>query len=91
MSEVVGIELSPTPESTLADMIEIGLIKHITRLEEIGVSASREFSLEKNLRKMKSEWVDVCFELIPYRYNVTSVLSSHFKLWLVREWMVSHL
>lgn len=66
ISEAVGIPLSPTPESTLSDMIEVGLIKHIAKLEEIGVSATREFSLENNLRKMKAEWVDICFELVPY-------------------------
>lgn len=67
MSEAVGITIAPTPESTLSDMIDLGLTKHITKLEEIGVTASREFALEQSLRKMKQEWLEICFELVPYR------------------------
>ena len=48
-------------------MIDLGLLKLIPRLEEISVSASREFSLEKNLAKMKLEWVDILFELGTFR------------------------
>lgn len=76
MSEAVGITISPTPESTLSDMIELGLTKHITKLEEIGVTASREFALEQSLRKMKQEWVDINFELVPYRCSSTLALYS---------------
>ncbi|XP_054256854.1 dynein axonemal heavy chain 3 [Macrosteles quadrilineatus] len=76
MSEAVGITISPTPESTLSDMIELGLTKHIAKLEEIGVTASREFALEQSLRKMKLEWVDICFELVPYRETGVSILSA---------------
>lgn len=76
MSEAVGITISPTPESTLSDMIELGLTKHITKLEEIGVTASREFALEQSLRKMKQEWVDINFELVPYRCSSTVTLYS---------------
>lgn len=53
--------------STLNDMIEAGLPKFTPQLEEISVSATKEYALEKNLRKMKEEWVDVMFECIPYR------------------------
>lgn len=79
MSEAVGIAISPTPESTLSDMIELGLTKHIAKLEEIGVTASREFALEQSLRKMKQEWVDICFELVPYRSVNQSIVSLQQK------------
>ncbi|KAG8302480.1 Dynein heavy chain 3, axonemal [Homalodisca vitripennis] len=72
----LGITILPTPESTLSDMIELGLTKHITKLEEIGVTASREFALEQSLRKMKQEWIDICFELIPYRETGVAILSA---------------
>jgi dynein heavy chain len=40
------------------------------RLEDIGASAAKEFSLEKALERMKFEWKDMAFELIPYRETV---------------------
>ncbi|XP_075210784.1 dynein heavy chain 3, axonemal [Lycorma delicatula] len=76
ISDTIGIKIAPTNQSTLSDMIEIGLPKHISKLEEIGVTASREYTLEKNLKKMKSDWVDVCFELLPYRETGVSILSA---------------
>ena len=40
------------------------------RLEEIGASASKEYSLEKAMDKMKTEWKDMCFNFIAYRDTV---------------------
>lgn len=40
------------------------------RLEEIGGAASKEYSLEKAMEKMKEEWSDVYFEFTPYRDTV---------------------
>ena len=41
------------------------------RLEEIGASASKEYSLEKALEKMKTEWKDTLFTFVPYRESVS--------------------
>ena len=43
------------------------------RLEEIGAAAAKEHSLEKALKKMKSEWQDLCFEMVPYRDTVSPI------------------
>lgn len=67
ISEIVGVPLFITEDSTLNDMIEAGLPKFTAQLEEIGAAATKEYALEKNLAKMKEEWVDVCFECVPYR------------------------
>lgn len=67
MSEIVGVPLEPTPETTLSDMIEKGLSKYTSQLEDISGTATKEYALLKNLRKMKEEWVDVIFECNPYR------------------------
>jgi dynein heavy chain len=63
----VGIELKPTMESTLSELIDLGLLQHVSKLEEIAVAASKELALEQNLFKMRQEWDDVEFELVPYR------------------------
>uniref|UniRef100_H2ZMD9 Dynein axonemal heavy chain 3 n=1 Tax=Ciona savignyi TaxID=51511 RepID=H2ZMD9_CIOSA len=39
----------------------------LTRMEQIGTNAGKEFALEKNLYKMKQEWADICFTIMPYR------------------------
>ncbi|XP_071449339.1 dynein axonemal heavy chain 3-like [Hetaerina americana] len=76
ISEIVGVPIIPTEESTLAEMIEFGLPKHISELEEIGTRATKEYGLEQSLAKMKSEWMDVKFECIPYRETGVSILSA---------------
>lgn len=48
-------------------MIEAGLSKFATQIDEISGSATKEYALEKNLQKMKEEWQDVCFECVLYR------------------------
>lgn len=48
-------------------MIELGMIMHIAKLEEISVAASREFTLETNLIKMQEEWMDITLEFVPFR------------------------
>jgi len=57
-------------------MIEIGLLNYIEKLEEISVIASREYSLEQNLRKMKEEWLTIEFECTPYRDSGVSILTT---------------
>ena len=46
------------------------------RLEEIGGSAAKEYSLEKALTKMKEDWKDLRFELTPYRDSVSRISES---------------
>jgi len=67
LSEVVGIPLTPDANSSLADMIEVGLPAYQQALEEIGIAATKEHALEKNLQKMKEEWAEVAFECTQYR------------------------
>ncbi|XP_062507706.1 dynein axonemal heavy chain 3-like [Corticium candelabrum] len=76
MSEAVGRDMKPNETTTLSDMLELNLQKHMEKLEEISSAASKEYSLEKVLDKMKSEWQDQQFSLIPYRETGTHVTSS---------------
>ena len=41
------------------------------RLEPIGAAASKEYSLEKNLEKMKLDWASMTFNFVKYRDTVS--------------------
>lgn len=68
--------LSITEQSTLSEMIEAGLPKFSAQLEEISAAATKEYALQKNLQKMKDEWVPIRFDLVPYRETGVSILSA---------------
>lgn len=68
ISELVGAEVIHSEETSLADMVEQGVHVFASQLEEIEQYASKEYSLEKALNKMKEEWVGVKFEVVLYRF-----------------------
>ncbi|CAO2583044.1 Dynein axonemal heavy chain 3 [Lemmus lemmus] len=76
ISEIVGYEVKPTETTCLANMLEFGFGKFIDKLEPISAAASKEYSLEKNLEKMKSDWVNMTFSFVKYRDTDTSILSA---------------
>ncbi|XP_052759353.1 dynein axonemal heavy chain 3 [Galleria mellonella] len=76
ISELVGVEVVHGPETTLADMVEQGVHVYASQLEEIEQTASKEYSLEMALKKMKDEWVGVKFEVVPYRDTGVGILSG---------------
>ncbi|XP_062999548.1 dynein axonemal heavy chain 3 [Elgaria multicarinata webbii] len=76
ISDIVGYEIRPDDTTSLMNMLEYGLSKFIEKLEPIGAAASKEYSLEKNMEKMKSEWANICFSFVKYRDTDTSILSS---------------
>ena len=45
-------------------------------LEEIGATASKEYSLEKAMDKMQSEWEEMEFIFIEYRDTGVSIISA---------------
>ncbi|CAL8109272.1 unnamed protein product [Orchesella dallaii] len=76
MSQICGVDLKPTAETTMSEMIETGIAKNTAQLEEIAAAASKEYQLDKNLAKMRSEWMDIKFECIPYRETGVNILSA---------------
>ena len=71
MSDAVGFDIKPQDDTSLFTMLEYGLSKFLEQLDEIGVAASKEYSLEKGLERMKFEWKEMFFEFIPYRDTVS--------------------
>ncbi|XP_037363374.1 dynein axonemal heavy chain 3 isoform X2 [Talpa occidentalis] len=76
ISEIVGYEIKPTETTCLSNMLEYGFGKFIDKLEPISTSASKEYSLEKNLEKMKLDWVNMSFNFVKYRDTDTSILCA---------------
>ncbi|KAB5587265.1 hypothetical protein PHYPO_G00011210 [Pangasianodon hypophthalmus] len=76
ISSIVGFDVKPEPDTSLLNMVELGLPKYADKLEEIGAAASKEYSLEKALEKMKNEWTDLQFGFTQYRDTGTSVVSA---------------
>jgi len=59
VSEVVGFNLQPDDDMCLTHLVDKDLQVHIPKFEGISEAASKEFSLEKALAKMKQEWEPV--------------------------------
>jgi dynein heavy chain len=73
---VVGFDLTPDEDTTLAKLLDMDLQTHLEQLELVSEAASKEFSLEKAMAKMKEEWHEMEFNMLPYRDTGTSILSS---------------
>uniref|UniRef100_A0A8C3L813 Dynein axonemal heavy chain 3 n=1 Tax=Chrysolophus pictus TaxID=9089 RepID=A0A8C3L813_CHRPC len=69
ISEIVGCELFGCKNISSYVSFQI-------RLEPIGAAASKEYSLEKSIEKMKSEWISMQFSLVKYRDTNNSILSA---------------
>ncbi|KAJ8245818.1 hypothetical protein GJAV_G00260630 [Gymnothorax javanicus] len=67
ISNIVGFEVKPEADASLSMMVDLGLAKFSDKLEELGATASKEFSLEKSLDKMRTEWAELRFVFSPYR------------------------
>uniref|UniRef100_A0A8C3CTT9 Dynein axonemal heavy chain 7 n=1 Tax=Cairina moschata TaxID=8855 RepID=A0A8C3CTT9_CAIMO len=76
VSEIVGCEIKPNETTTLLNIISEIRVSFQFRLEPIGAAASKEYSLEKSIEKMKSEWVNMQFNLVKYRDTNNSILSA---------------
>ncbi|KAM9584412.1 dynein axonemal heavy chain 3 [Trichechus inunguis] len=76
ISEIIGYEIKPSETTCLLNMLEIGFGKFIDKLEPIGAAASKEYSLEKNLDRMKLDWVNMTFNFVKYRDTDTSILCA---------------
>ncbi|KAL6049111.1 hypothetical protein STEG23_021655, partial [Scotinomys teguina] len=76
ISDIVGYAIKPTETTCLTNMLEFGFGKFVEKLESISAAASKEYSLEKNLEKMKLDWVNMTFNFVKYRDTDTSILSA---------------
>ncbi|XP_069698472.1 dynein axonemal heavy chain 7 [Periplaneta americana] len=76
VSELVGFPIKPGPDLTLERVVDFGLEEFLPRFEAISEAATKENNLEKSLNKMKKEWSEMEFTILPYRESGTHILSS---------------
>ncbi|KAI9995414.1 hypothetical protein PInf_012475 [Phytophthora infestans] len=75
IERITGIEVQVHEGSNINQMIELGLHRHTSAIEETCVSASKEYSLEKALDKMETEWVGINFSTKEYRSTIVKTQS----------------
>ncbi|CAH3192981.1 unnamed protein product, partial [Porites evermanni] len=76
MSVKIGFNIAPKEDTTLNEMLVLGLDKFVEDLTEISGRAAKEFSLEKALSRMKAEWKDIEFVFVQYKDTGLSILSA---------------
>ena len=78
ISELIGFPLAPDDDMCLSKLIDMNIESFIPKFEGISEAASKEYSLEKAMEKMKQEWDPVCF--LYSRTIVLESLNSYFQV-----------
>jgi dynein heavy chain len=76
IEKVTGLTIPKGGTYTLSMMTEIGLQHHVKEMEDICVSASKEYGLQVAMDKMEAEWTDMIFDTKEYRTSGTRVLAG---------------
>ncbi|KAF1789121.1 P-loop containing nucleoside triphosphate hydrolase [Phytophthora cactorum] len=75
LRHTIGFEESEE-ELTLQLLLDRGITQHLETIQEIGTFAEKEYSLQKNLTAMITEWEKVEFQTASYRETGTYLLRS---------------
>ena len=73
---MTGLDVEWHESLKLSAMEAIGLHKFTAEIEDICVSAVKEYGLENALGKMQEEWGETQFTLLEYRTSGTYIISA---------------
>jgi len=76
MSNIFAKNLKPDTGTTLKKVLQLGLEPYMEQFEQVSAGASKEFSLEKALKKMQDDWEPVMFNTSKYKETGLTILSS---------------
>ncbi|CAH8538598.1 unnamed protein product [Heterobilharzia americana] len=76
MSQIAGKDLTPDSGTSLAKILQMNLDPYMEEFSSISSGASKEFTLETNMKKMRDDWTEISFGLIAYRESGISILAS---------------
>lgn len=76
MSEIAKRNLKPDAGTTLRKVLKMGLEPLMSEFEVVSAGATKEFSLEKAMRKMQSDWEPMCFNTAKYKDTGLTILAS---------------
>ena len=74
--EITGVKLPKGEVYTINMLLEANLQSHVKLIEDICVSASKEYGLQLAMDKMENEWKEMIFDTKEYRQTGTRILSS---------------
>lgn len=73
---LTGVRIPRGEVYTVNMMLELGLQHHVKAIEDICVSASKEYGLQLAMDKMEAEWTEMIFDTKEYRTSGTRILSG---------------
>ena len=71
LSKEIGFEVKPTEDFNFQSLIDLNLVDHIDVCQDVGEKAAKEYTIELELVKMKEEWQNIEFFLIPFKKSGT--------------------
>jgi dynein heavy chain len=84
---ILNADIRPNDDTTLKDILKNDEIieKNLTELSEISELASKEYTLEQALKKMKNDWESVNFLFILYKDTNIHILVSYEEILALLE------
>jgi dynein heavy chain len=76
LSAEIGHDIRPEASLALQFLVELGVPAHLSTCSSIAEIAAKEHSFERALERMRTDWGNITFDLMPYKDSETYVLRS---------------
>ncbi|KAK7907430.1 hypothetical protein WMY93_016042 [Mugilogobius chulae] len=76
LSERIHMKVQFQANLTFSHCLEIGLQNYADEIEQMAEVAGKEYTIEQALEKMKNEWSNLIFDVMPYKNTKIYILKS---------------